>query len=244
MKEEIYQTIRTTRISSFKYAIKILDPSPFISNYEKAVERFSREISALSKLQHRAIVNCIDAGLTIDNKPYIVMSYIDGIDLRTASSSMNDYQKATMILEVLHALEYTHENEIIHRDLKPSNIIVRTSDMQPVVLDFGCSFIFDELNETSLTTTAVGSIGYIPSEIIVNPKKRTALQDIYACGIIFYELFFRSKPDPHNYVPLASVNEKWNIFDPLIKKAISNENNRYQTAKEFYDDLIEVLDDI
>ena len=68
----VYKATRATAVSEFIYAVKVLDPSPFVTDYEKAVKRFKREVQALQLLQHRAIVPYYEAGITGDQKPYVV----------------------------------------------------------------------------------------------------------------------------------------------------------------------------
>jgi len=108
----VYRATRSTVISDFEFAIKVLDPSPFVEDYDKALRRFEREIKALQVLQHRSIVQYFEAGLTVDNKPYIVMPLIEGVDLRSAASTMNLAGVVGMFIEILSALEYAHSDGI------------------------------------------------------------------------------------------------------------------------------------
>jgi serine/threonine protein kinase len=137
----VYKAARSTAVGEFEYALKILDPSPFIANYEKALSRFAREIKAVQLLQHRGIVPCFEAGIRIDKKPYVVMPYINGYDLRSAANGQRLSRILAMFIEVTGAVSYAHQLGVIHRDLKPSNILVRTSDQQPIILDFGAPII-------------------------------------------------------------------------------------------------------
>lgn len=233
----VYRATRTTAIDEFEYALKILDPSPFIVDYDKAIKRFRREVAALRALQHRSIVHYFEAGLTVENKPYVVMPLIVGRDLRTAASASDLHHALRMFVEVLTALDYAHQSDVVHRDLKPSNIIVRSSDTQPIVLDFGSAFVLDQLDSKTLTTHAVGTIGYIPSEVIADPTLRSPLQDIYACGIMLYEVLGGRRPDPANYVPLGSFRPECAALDRVVLDAISGANVRMTSAREFADRL-------
>jgi hypothetical protein len=153
----VYRATRTTPVDEFEYALKILDPSPFIVNYDKAIKRFRREVSALRSLQHRSIVHYFEAGFTLENKPYVVMQLIRGDDLRKAAASTDFGGVVRTFVEILSALHYAHQNDVIHRDLKPSNIIVRASDSQPIILDFGSAYVLEQLDSRSLTTRANAS---------------------------------------------------------------------------------------
>ena len=234
---EVYKATKRTSVSDFVFALKILDPSPFVGDYEKALRRFRREIQALQSLQHRAIVPCIEAGLTADNKPYIVMPFIEGTDFRTAAAATDLSNIIHMFIEVLSALVYAHGENVIHRDLKPTNIIVRGSDRQPIILDFGSAFLLDQLDSEGLTTNLVSTVGYIPSEVVADPKRRTHLHDIYACGIILYEVLARCRPDPANYRPLSEWNSRYSALDEIVQQAISGEATRTPSAQTFLEQL-------
>jgi serine/threonine protein kinase len=229
----VYKAIRKTSISNFEYAIKILDPTPFVDDKEKALQRFKREIEILKSLQHRSIIQYFDAGFSTDGKPFIVMPFIKGTDLLTDCRSNGPDFTLHCFIEILNALSYAHDLDVIHRDLKPSNIIVRESDGQPIILDFGSAYTLSQMDSKTLTTQAVGTIGYIPSEILIDPKIRSPLQDIYACGIMLYETFFGTRPDPANYRSLNEINNKFGKFDTIIKKTIAGEKERMSSAKEF-----------
>ena len=109
--------------------------------------------------------------MTAQSKPYIVMPLIDGVDLRTAAASTDATTVLGMFREITTALAYAHGLGVLHRDLKPTNILVRHSDGQPIVLDFGSAYLLDELSSDSLTTGAVGTVGYIPKEVLDNQRR-------------------------------------------------------------------------
>ena len=100
----VFRASRITSVGEFFFALKILEPSAFVENTEKAQARFSREVRAISGLQHRAIVQYCDAGVTPDNKPYIAMQLIDGLKLRDAVESRNSLEKIRIFIEILNAL--------------------------------------------------------------------------------------------------------------------------------------------
>lgn len=237
----VYEATRTTAVAEFSYAIKILDPSPFVKNYDKALSRFQREVMAIKTLQHRAIIPYFEAGITVDNKPYIAMPLVQGMNLREATKDAPPNEIAKIFIEILYAIQYAHENGVIHRDLKPNNILVRESDRQPIILDFGSSYLMDQMDSQALTTTAVGTIGYIPSEVISDPKNRSHLQDIYACGVMLYEAFARRLPDPADYSPLSKLDELLKMYDPIVSGSISGYTNRTSKASIMAEQLMGVL---
>lgn len=223
---------RETTGGTFEFAYKLLDPSPFNKDRGKALERFKREIRAVQKLQHRAIVQYVDAGVNPYGQPYLVMQRILGTNIRDATENDPAFAMSLM-MEVLSGLAYAHKNQVLHRDLKPSNIIVRDSDQQPVILDFGTAYFLDDLDTHSLSSAAVGSLGYIPAEVLANPKLRTPLHDIYSCAVILYELIARRRPNPQDYEPLAAHHPELVALDAVLLSALGAAAKRPQTPDDF-----------
>lgn len=235
----VYKATRTTAVSEFLYAVKVLDPSPFVEDYEQTLRRFRREVRAMQALQHRAIVPYYEAGITSDHKPYVVMPLIDGTDLRSAVSGQEVDAVLGTFIEIVGGLAYAHHLNVLHRDLKPTNIRVRASDGQPIILDFGSAYLLDLIDSHSLTSQVVGTIGYIPSEVLADPKTRSQLQDIYACGVMLYECLAGQLPDSGDYVPLAATDRRYGLLDPIVQSAIAGASRRTTTAKELQEQLSE-----
>jgi hypothetical protein len=233
----VFRATRSTSVSNFEFAVKLLDPSPFVSDKSKALKRFQREVKAIQALDHRAIIQYVEAGVTSQDKPYLLMPLIRGLDIRTRCEQAGAELIVQLFAEILTGLSYAHTNSVLHRDLKPSNILVRTTDTQPVILDFGSAYLLDELSSASLTTAVVGTIGYIPSEVLADPKKRSPLQDIYACGVMLYEAVRGQKPDPANYQNVGKSRPELSWIDPIIKSAVAGEKHRMTTAEEFAERL-------
>lgn len=229
----VYKVTRVTSAGEFDFAMKVFEPSSFIKDKARARSRFSREMRILSRMQHRGIVPHLEAGFDEDERPYILMPLVDGKDLRDALSGAQPEKVVGIFIELLKALEYSHSKNVIHRDLKPKNVIVRSSDDQPIILDFGCAYCFDDFNEESLTTTLVGSRAYIPSEVIRDPKRRSVKQDVYACGVMLYEVLGECLPDPENYSPIANMRDDCDGVDEVIESALAHESKRLESAVEF-----------
>jgi serine/threonine protein kinase len=225
----VHRVTRETSAATFEYAMKLLDPSAFVAG-EKVRERFQREVRAIQSLQHRAIVTYVDAGIDTLGRPYLVMPLIKGANIRDATEGAEPPTIITLMAEVLHGLEHAHMNNVLHRDLKPSNILLRSSDNQPIILDFGTAFIIDDLDAASLTTAAVGSAGYIPPEVLAEPKLRTRLHDIYACVVITYELIARRRPNPQQYIALAQTRRELASLDEVLLRALGPADGRPPTA--------------
>ncbi len=237
----VYRATRTTSVATFEYALKVLHPSPFVEDHVKAAARFTRESRILQRLQHRAVVPYIETGMMNETQAYILMPLIQGGTMR--ETPMDIERILWTFEEVLAGLAYLHEQQVLHRDLKPSNIIIRQSDLQPIILDFGCAYLFDDIGETTLTTGAVGSAAYIPPEVLADPTRRDARQDVYACGIMLYEMLRGHRPDPDEYSPLAKSDEGLASLDRLVKDAIAPFSKRLPKAQDFLDRLRRVSSD-
>jgi predicted Ser/Thr protein kinase len=239
---KVVKAQRTTSVGTFDFAVKIHDPSAFIKDPERAKDRFSREVKIIQRLQHRGIVSCVEAGMDLNGAPYLVMPFINGKDLRSACVGQGFHEIGQSMMQVLEAVSYAHKQGVFHRDLKPSNILVRDSDRQAIIVDFGLAYFFDEMNPDSWTTQSLlGTTGYIPLEIIANPKLRSPLQDIYACGVITYELIAGHLPVPNNYEPLQLIQHGCAVLDPVIEQAIAPAPKRFQSARAFAEALAECL---
>jgi serine/threonine protein kinase len=241
---EVFEARRDTRFGSFRFAIKFHSPSNFVKSPEKARLRFEREVQALQKLQHRGIVQYLDAGFDTSGRPFLAMPYVMGQNLANATPAWDVEKALGYMVEIATALAYAHSNNVLHRDLKPSNIIVRAADDQPIILDFGLAYLFDEPDELGLTTSNLGTNGYVPREVLDEPTLRTPLQDIYACGIILYELLCGTRPSTagRTYRSLAQQTlgvPKLKRIDRLIKRAITPFENegRIKSADELRDEL-------
>jgi serine/threonine protein kinase len=241
---EVFEARRDTGLGSFRFAIKFHSPSNFVKSPEKARMRFEREVQALQKLQHRGIVQYLDAGFDASGRPFLAMPYVMGQNLANATPAWDVEKALGYMLEVATALAYAHSNNVLHRDLKPSNILVRAADNQPIILDFGLAYLFDESDELGLTTSGLGTNGYVPREVLDKPTLRTPLQDVYACGVILYELLCGTRPSIawRTYRSLAKQTPsvpKLKRIDRLIKRTIApfKDEGRIKSANELRDEL-------
>lgn len=227
----VYKVTRKTKLGEYHYAMKVFDPSPNNPKKERAGQRFIRELRSLEKLQHRAIILLLEAGLNAEQVPYFLMPLVEGKDLRDALEGAEPDKVFRVFDEILNALEFAHGRKVLHRDLKPKNILVRTVDEQPLILDFGASFWLDDDDE-DLTTTLIGTDAYVPEEVRRNPKHRTVQQDVYACGILLYEVLARELPHSNDYEPVEDQVDGYDGVDKVIQKAIAPERKRYSSITE------------
>lgn len=208
--------------------------------------RFLREASAISKLHHPNIVEVYDVG-EHDDKNYIVMEYVRGRTLKQLILQRGALQKEESIeimKQLISAVSHAHENNIIHRDIKPQNVLVK-DDGTIKITDFGIALAHDAVSLTQ-SDSILGSAHYIAPET-TKGEQPTVQVDIYALGIVFYELLTGSVPfSGDNPVQIAMKHLREEIpsvkaFNPtlpqslenvVIKATAKNRIKRYKNAKE------------
>jgi len=150
----------------------------------------------LARLNHRNIAQLFDGGITNDGRPYFAMEYVNGIPINEYCDQkrLTIRQRLILFRQVCNAVHYAHKNLIVHRDLKPSNIIV-TNDGDLKLLDFGIAKLLDDSNGQTLTQTGMQlhTPAYASPEQLTNDLVTTA-SDIYALGILFFEILSGQRP--------------------------------------------------
>jgi formylglycine-generating enzyme required for sulfatase activity/tRNA A-37 threonylcarbamoyl transferase component Bud32 len=157
------------------------------------LKRFEREAKSLAKMKHRDIVSIYEYG-DHEGSPYLVMEYLQGGTLKTLTGRPIPYQDAAkLLLPIARALDYAHKRGVLHRDVKPANILIN-EDGDPLLSDFGIAKMLESGQETQLTGTGVG----IGTPEYMAPEQWTGKvlpqTDIYALGIVLFELITGSKP--------------------------------------------------
>ncbi len=176
-----------------RVAIKFLLPEAAANEEVRA--RFAREARAAVKIHSEHVVRVIDVGELTDGAPFMVMEFLEGEDLSSViekRGALPYRQAVSYILEACVALAEAHKAGIIHRDLKPPNLFLATqADGSQIikVLDFGISKTLDPASHALTKTSALmGSPFYMSPEQLVSSKYVDARSDIWALGIILYEL--------------------------------------------------------
>ena len=159
--------------------------------------RFRTERQILANLDHPHIARLLDGNVTENGAPYLVMEYVDGIPIHEycRRHSLPVRERLRLFRMVASAVEYAHHNLVIHRDLKPANILV-AADGVPKLLDFGIAKLLDpELSDVSLTGTTdrMMTPEYASPEQVQGDPVTTAT-DVYALGVLLYELLAGVRP--------------------------------------------------
>jgi non-specific serine/threonine protein kinase/serine/threonine-protein kinase len=179
-------------------AIKVLLGGTYAS--PSAKRRFEREIELVASLRHPNVVNVHDSGTTGDGQPYCVMDYIDGqrLDQYVRATQLTLEDTLTLFGKICDAVTYAHQRGVIHRDLKPSNILV-DSDGSPKVLDFGLAKNLTAPVDRviSVTGQVLGTLPYMsPEQAQGSIGEIDTRTDVYALGVILYELLTGRYPYP------------------------------------------------
>jgi serine/threonine protein kinase len=216
---------------------------------ERALQRFKREANALAKLTHPNIIKVTDYG-EYEAKPYLVMPFLSGGTLkqRLQGKRMPWQDAVSLLLPIARALAYAHKQGMIHRDIKPSNILI-TESGDPLLIDFGIAKLMDDDTAMELTGTraTVGTPEYMAPEQVTS-KFVDARADIYAFGVVFYEMITGRKPfqadtpmavlfkhanDPLPR-PTEFVHDLPNSVEKALLKALAKKpDDRYQSMDEF-----------
>ena len=219
-------------------ALKILPPS---TSREAAFnERFAREARAMAKLFHPHIVLIFDFGQA-EGVPYFIMEFVDGVNLRQATRAgrLLPEQALAIVPQICEAVQYAHDAGVVHRDIKPENILLDRGG-QVKIADFGLAKLLGQApSAVSLTGSrqAVGTPHYMAPEQIENPQVVDHRADIYALGVVFYEMLTGELPIGRFAPPSAKGNVDARLDDVVHKTLEKEPERRYQHASEIKTDV-------
>jgi serine/threonine protein kinase len=236
-----------------RFAVKLLRPER--ANSADVVARFRREAEAAGALESEHIVAVTDFGESTDGAPYLVMEYLLGESvgsLLAREGPLPVPRAVSIVLQICRGLEVAHAAEIVHRDLKPDNLfVVRRTDGSDLVkiLDFGIAKLRSAPSESvTRTGSALGTPFYMAPEQARGEKSVDRRADVYALGVILYELLSAEKPHPgesYNAIlahiltlpptPLGAIRR--DLPEPLVEAVHGalafDAKDRPQTASEF-----------
>ncbi|HXM36575.1 MAG TPA: serine/threonine-protein kinase, partial [Pyrinomonadaceae bacterium] len=185
------------QLHSRPVVIKLLLDEAYKDPY--MLKKFQQEMEALSRIQHPGVIGIIDSGELPDAKPFIVMEYIYGMNLRAQirPEGMSLERVAEIIKQMGRALSAAHEKGIFHRDLKPENIMLQDlghGEEMVKIIDFGIAKIkHSAIAATTATTATAGTIAYMAPEQL-SAKQVSLTADIYSLGVIAYEMITGRRP--------------------------------------------------
>ncbi|MBI4906910.1 MAG: serine/threonine protein kinase [Acidobacteria bacterium] len=231
------------------------------------LQRFERESHALARLQHPGIAQIYEAG-TADYgwgaQPYFAMEFIEGValDQYAGLHQLDTRQRLALTIQVCEAVEHAHRRGVIHRDLKPGNILVDENG-QPKILDFGLARITDSDVQASRQTDMgqlIGTLAYMsPEQVLANPLAVDTRSDVYALGVILYELLAGKLPyslsrQLHEAVrtireqdaaPLSVVSRSYRgDIETIVAKALEKDRERrYSSPADLAADIRRHLED-
>jgi tetratricopeptide (TPR) repeat protein/predicted Ser/Thr protein kinase len=245
-------------------ALKVIKPG--LANPD-LFRRFEHESQALARLQHPGIAQIYEAGTAdagFGPQAYYAMEFIRGQSLREYAEAhrLNTRQRLEIIAKICDAVHHAHSRGLIHRDLKPANIVVDEAG-QPKILDFGVARFSDSGPEVTLHTVTgqiIGTPAYMsPEQIEADPLEVDIRTDVYALGVILYELLadrlpYRVSAKLHEAAqtireqdpsPLSSVNRIYRgDIETIVSKALEKDKTRrYASAAELAGDIRRFLND-
>ena len=222
-------------------AIKLLIND--LSRDKEARHRFDRESYIIARLNHPNIIHVIDRGITADEMPYFVMEYVEGLDLGTVSkiNNISHTNKLDIIIQLLKALSYAHQNNVIHRDIKPENILIDDGG-NVKILDFGIAQFYEEKHEATNQTTSgtvMGTYNYMSPEQRESSENVTAKSDLYSVGVLMYEMFTGKIPNGVFPEPFRLNNKIEPALNKLILDCLNqNPELRPESAEQLKNDLL------
>ncbi|HEY2415574.1 MAG TPA: bifunctional serine/threonine-protein kinase/formylglycine-generating enzyme family protein [Pirellulaceae bacterium] len=244
-------------------ALKVIRPG-LLS--QSLVQRFAQEANILGRLHHVGIAEVYEAGLAEDGRPYFAMEYVSGtrIDEYVKSRVSDARARLNQFARVCDAVQHAHERGIVHRDLKPTNIIVDDTG-QPKVLDFGVARAqgadWQLADGYTQTGQLIGTPQYMsPEQIAGNPRAVDQRSDVYALGLMLFEILSDQRPYQLEFLSLTEVARVVQEHEPLrlgtlrkafrgdietiVGKAIEKDKSRrYESAGELAADIRRFLAD-
>ncbi|HNB93215.1 MAG TPA: serine/threonine-protein kinase [Saprospiraceae bacterium] len=229
-------------------AIKILPERLSIENEFR--RRFAREALVISKLQHPNIVRIFDSGEQ-NGRYYMVMEYLPGRDLDQLiknNGKLSLTQALPLIQQIASALDYAHAQGFVHRDIKPSNVLLDSHGTRAVLTDFGIAKITDAHTVMTITGYMLGTFDYIAPEQIQESAHVDGKADIYALGVMVYQMLTGVLPFKHvnpGALLIAHMNQPapnmcetmsdipYHVGSAVQRAMAKKPEERFATATEF-----------
>jgi serine/threonine protein kinase len=209
----------------------------------RRIARFAQEVETIRRLEHPYIVKVYDylAVEEAEGQAFFVMEYLDGLTLEAVLARDEALSQETILhlgIQLGEALAYAHQQQIVHRDVKPSNVMLLPNN-QIKITDFGIAKVLDTSSSLTKTEEIIGTLDYMPPEQILHTKEVDHRVDIYATGVMLFEMLGRQKPysDPllklqFAPTPLREINPAVPVAlaEVVMKTLAQNADERYQSA--------------
>jgi tRNA A-37 threonylcarbamoyl transferase component Bud32 len=224
-------------------ALKILPPG--IGSEPAFAERFTREAQALARLNHPSIVTLYEFGET-SGQFYFLTEFVDGVNLRQllAGSRISAREALAIVPQICDALQFAHDQGIVHRDIKPENILLDRRGRVKVA-DFGLAKLVGAGNEpmadggipTSLLELTesgkiMGTPNYMAPEQVEHPGEVDNRADIYALGVVFYQMLTGELPGKKIEPPSSKVQIDVRLDEIVLRALEKKPELRYQQVSE------------
>jgi len=214
-------------------ALKILPPQA--ASGPGFAERFNREARALARLSHPNIVAVHEFG-QVNGLPFFIMEFVDGLNLRQLERTrkLSAREALQIVPQICEALQFAHDEGIVHRDIKPENILVDKKGRVKIA-DFGIAKLMGRETEADLTETkgVIGTPNYMAPEQVEKPETVDHRADIFALGVVFYEMLTGELP-LGKFAPPSSGRVEVDVrLDEVVLRALEKEpQRRYQQASQ------------
>ncbi len=182
--------------------LTVLDPNPGEDPGLRAHDRLVAEARAMARLNHPNLCRVIEVSL-VGRTPYLVMDWVDGVELTRFCRNLDTRHRVTILLRVLDAVGEMHRAGLVHGDLKPSNVLVDREE-KPTIVDFGLARA--EADPSWIDVPRGGTPGYTAPELLTSRGEIAPSADVFSLGVILYELLTGRTPFPQRTAP-AVVND-------------------------------------
>ena len=216
-------------------AVKVMPPRA--ADGGSIIDRFQREARLLARLSHPNVVAVYDFGLA-GNFPYFVMDFVDGSSLRQMllkSGPLNPSYAVTLFLQLCDGLQHAHQSGVIHRDIKPENLLVDKKGLLKIA-DFGLAKLNGNGASKEWQTRdcrGMGTLGYMAPEQLGKPQAVDHRADIYAAGVVLYEMLTGEPPMGKFPAPSEKAKVDSSLDDVLFRALERDVALRYQDIGEF-----------
>ncbi|MFY2762620.1 protein kinase domain-containing protein [Arenimonas sp. MALMAid1274] len=253
---EVYLAHRADADFEQHVALKLIRPEAV-----GQLSHFGNERRILAALEHPGIARLVDGGLAPDGRPFMAMEYVDGRDIMAwaRERKLDLDARLQLFRQVCSAVDFAHRNLVVHRDLKPANILI-TDDGHAKLLDFGIARLVAESGTPAQTQVLLTPDYAAPEQIEGGPI--TMATDVYALGLLLYELMVGASPWRLQGLPLpATLTRRLEAeplppseavqpdspvaarrlhgdLDAIVLKAVRREPGaRYQSASQLWADI-------